>query len=461
MPRILTLLLLVLPLVGAETLERTLWYTGLIQGQPSASMQVSLYRQEDGSRRTLASTRILLNRTLGAQSVSIEVSEQQEMFEDASGKLTRFRIDQDQNGSVTSATGTVEGREVVATVSRLGRSDIQRIPIPEGVELLGIQSAQDLLASSDLAIGGSITNSGVVLLSGRVSIMETTADLLERRADGNLLFLTKTPVMPPFRTLLNAQGDLVKMEINLGFLSLILQPADGPVALAGAEISPTGIAKAAGSVPKGAAVERYRLGGAAAAIPGDSFQAVGDGVVTIRANSEPEDLAEPAPFLAKEPQFEIDDPDLVAWVREAEAAFAAQGKAHLAEMLRLRVRTHLSTKDLAMADGSALEAFRSRSGDCTEHANLLTAALRIAGIPARTEVGVVYATDFGGWVGHAWNSAYVDGRWIHLDSAYPGIQRSCYLKIATTTGDDPMGTAGAMAQAMVDLSGTAIEHLDD
>ncbi|MBA3683991.1 MAG: transglutaminase domain-containing protein, partial [Planctomycetes bacterium] len=108
---------------------------------------------------------------------------------------------------------------------------------------------------------------------------------------------------------------------------------------------------------------------------------------------------------------------------------------------------------------SALEAFRERRGDCTEHANLLCAALRIAGIQARTEVGVVFAAEFRGWVGHAWNSAWFDGAWHHLDSAYPGIERSCYLRLGSNSGG--AGTAAALAGAMAAFAGKTVETVGE
>ena len=105
-------------------------------------------------------------------------------------------------------------------------------------------------------------------------------------------------------------------------------------------------------------------------------------------------------------------------------------------------------------DASALETFRTRQGDCTEHATLLCAALRIAGTPARVEVGLVYAADYGGWVGHAWNQAYVDGRWVHLDSAYPGIPRSCYLGLGFADG---LGAGAALLVQLDRFIGRTLE----
>jgi transglutaminase-like putative cysteine protease len=54
----------------------------------------------------------------------------------------------------------------------------------------------------------------------------------------------------------------------------------------------------------------------------------------------------------------------------------------------------------------------TKSGDCNEHATLLTALLRAAGIPARISVGLVYMRE--GFFYHAWVEAYT-GEWITLD----------------------------------------------
>jgi len=62
---------------------------------------------------------------------------------------------------------------------------------------------------------------------------------------------------------------------------------------------------------------------------------------------------------------------------------------------------------------NALETLRNRVGDCNEHAVLLTALARAAGIPAEVEVGLVYHKDR--FYYHAWNVLYL-GRWITADS---------------------------------------------
>lgn len=94
-----------------------------------------------------------------------------------------------------------------------------------------------------------------------------------------------------------------------------------------------------------------------------------------------------------------------------------------AERLRVAVGRHIRDKGLASTFDTASEVVRSRSGDCTEHAVLLAAALRADGTPSRVAVGLVNAADRNGsgqrfqW--HMWTQGLVDGRWHDLDPTRP------------------------------------------
>jgi len=52
-------------------------------------------------------------------------------------------------------------------------------------------------------------------------------------------------------------------------------------------------------------------------------------------------------------------------------------------------------------------------GDCNEHAVLLAAFCRAAGIPAQVEAGLVFMK--GSFYYHAWNVIYL-GKWITVDA---------------------------------------------
>jgi hypothetical protein len=66
----------------------------------------------------------------------------------------------------------------------------------------------------------------------------------------------------------------------------------------------------------------------------------------------------------------------------------------------------------------ALSTLENREGDCNEHAVLLAALARAAGIPCRVEAGLVYLK--GRFYYHAWNLVYL-GRWITVDAVYNQI----------------------------------------
>jgi hypothetical protein len=78
---------------------------------------------------------------------------------------------------------------------------------------------------------------------------------------------------------------------------------------------------------------------------------------------------------------------------------------------------HIDRKNGSNGFDVASQVAVSRSGDCTEHAVLLTAVLRLFGYPARTVLGlyVQLATPVGAF-GHAWSEYHDGSRWVGLDA---------------------------------------------
>jgi hypothetical protein len=416
---------------------------------------------QDGGRSTVAEMAVVLRRPMGGKEFRIEIRQRQELTEDEAGHITRFRIDHDENGTRTAAVGTVEGGKALAEVAHLGRIEKQEIVLPEGVEVLGQMASQERMATAVAnAKEGempSLAFAGLELVSHRVALIRSTARFTGIEDDGNLRFTVTSDILPvPTTAVVTRRGDLVRMAVDLTLFKIEVRRAEGPVALLGAQVDAAGLVAAKGPSPKGAEVELYRIP-AVSTVAEDEFQSREGDVVAVRREAMPSALDDPAPYLAREPQLEIDDPQMRAWV---EGIAAGQtNKLDLAEALRLAVRSHITSRDLNTADGTALDTFRNRRGDCTEHANLLCAALRIAGIPARVDVGVVHSIDHGAWVGHAWVSAWIDGSWRHLDAAYPGVARSRYMRLGSSTGSDGAKTAGAMIAALAGMMGREIESL--
>ena len=442
----------------ADKLVTDQWFVGHINNQPSMTMHAVVLKKSDGTYSDRVETNIVLNRALGGVAIAFEVRDTQAYTISADGNIKGFTFDHVENGVTTAATGTVTGDQVAVSVLRLGRPTESTLTIPPGTKLLGQQAAQELLVKTSWKPGDKQQFGSLALIGNQVRIVTMTALHQVTAADGLMTFGVTMDLMPvPTTMTLKPNGDLMAMTMDMGFIKMAFAPSVGPVPLIGAELAPTGLVTAKGPAPAAGPLNHYRLP-KDATVPNDDFQHVEAGVVTTRSEAEPTPLADPALYLKVEPQLEIDDPQLKAWV-DALVARHQVAKPMLAERLRLAVRGYIVKKDLSVGDGSALETFRSRTGDCTEHANLLAAVLRIAGFPARVELGMVYAPDFAGWVGHAWNSAYIDDRWVHLDSAYPGIPRSCYLKLGTTSGGEWQNTGAAMLSGFSKIMGKEVETL--
>ena len=95
------------------------------------------------------------------------------------------------------------------------------------------------------------------------------------------------------------------------------------------------------------------------------------------------------------------------------AAGNEKNSLEVARKLEKWVYNYIRKKNLGTAFATAKEVLETRQGDCTEHAVLLAAMCRAAGIPSRVVAGLVYYRR--NFVGHMWTEAYT-GKWIPLDA---------------------------------------------
>ncbi len=206
---------------------------------------------------------------------------------------------------------------------------------------------------------------------------------------------------------------------------------------------------------------RYRLvldGAAPAALPPIAGQAV-EAADEAWLHVDPSGGSDRAPVdgdLAANRWLQSEHPELVA----LSAALAGRGGSARQRMRRLEagVGRHLAVKSLRIGYASALDAARLREGDCTEHALLLAALARAAGIPARVATGLAYAPSFGDrravFVPHAWVFAWTGTRWEGFDAALGGYGSG---HIALETGDgDPLNFASGIEL----LGRLSISHIE-
>ncbi|MBL8765868.1 MAG: transglutaminase domain-containing protein [Planctomycetes bacterium] len=118
-----------------------------------------------------------------------------------------------------------------------------------------------------------------------------------------------------------------------------------------------------------------------------------------------------AEYLEPNSFLQSDEPEILALAKEGIGDATDPWVA--AQRLEALVHRTISKKSMDVVFASALEVCRTKEGDCSEHAMLLGALCRAAGIPARVAMGLVYVGGIFG--GHAWTEVSIDGEWYGLD----------------------------------------------
>jgi hypothetical protein len=115
-------------------------------------------------------------------------------------------------------------------------------------------------------------------------------------------------------------------------------------------------------------------------------------------------------YLKPETGIESDHPAIIAAAR----AITGDGKGPLQKARGILEWVYGSIEKIpVLSVPSALEVLEKKVGDCNEHAFLVAALLRAAGLPARVCAGLVYKED--AFYYHAWNEVYL-GSWITMDA---------------------------------------------
>jgi transglutaminase-like putative cysteine protease len=182
-----------------------------------------------------------------------------------------------------------------------------------------------------------------------------------------------------------------------------------------------------------------------------------DGHVRVNvASGSPEDDGVEGDFLASVPLADTQDEEI--------KKFTAYGAGHKvgsdvrAEALRRAVNRHVNHKNLETAFASASETVRARTGDCSEHAVLLAAALRCDGIPARVVNGLIWSRRMSGgqpsaYVWHMWTQALIDGEWRDLDATLPATRPFHAAHLAVSVNDLSRASINTSSSEMLELMG--------
>lgn len=179
----------------------------------------------------------------------------------------------------------------------------------------------------------------------------------------------------------------------------------------------------------------------------------------------------PADFSPPSLPLKISDPEIARYLEptamaqsdsamikaSAEAIVAGESDSIVAaEKIVEAVFTGIEKKAGVRGSATATEVLQNAAGDCTEHAVLVVALMRAAGIPARVVDGIVMAShkDGSGVAGyHAWAEIWL-GRWIGVDATVGETGTSArYLQF----GIDEPGEIGSGGKMMRSIGKTKIE----
>lgn len=151
----------------------------------------------------------------------------------------------------------------------------------------------------------------------------------------------------------------------------------------------------------------------------------------------------------------LDDPELHTLLERSQAMQHPRTSKRAAK-LREFVSEFIENKGLNIGFATSYEICRKPEGDCTEHAVLLAALGRLAGIPTRVASGLAYLPYYDGQEDrmgyHMWTQFYMDGQWVDFDSAM-GESECSPTRIALATSSFKDGSTSEISFALWNLIG--------
>ena len=289
----------------------------------------------------------------------------------------------------------------------------------------------------------------------KLTVVEVT---LRRLADADALLVerrVRSSNQPTASVLqIDAAGHVVRESMRVGSIDLVLIESSEAEARAKNEVLDhvsQQIQKAPYRIPTKDMRAKIRYGfdnhGAAPLLPAGAGQRTWtDGPTTFiqvcaECALDPFELSADDRQRALQPTRWLQSED--ARLAHSAQSLAAGAQDDAAKMRRLTafVRRHMSVDRIDMLGyGTAIEAYSTRRGDCTEYAVLLAALGRAAGIPTRVAIGSVYARHFEGhrhvFVPHAWVQAWTGSGWQSFDAAI-GSFDSTHLAFAVSYDGSP------------------------
>jgi hypothetical protein len=343
--------------------------------------------------------------------------------------LSNFQFDLGSSLFKFTARGAVAGKKLTVRIGGPGEEKISVIALPDQPYLGG-------------GILESVGAAGLKTGEGRTFPVFDPASLGQRPVRVTLLGEEPLTIMGKSRQARKLSVDFMGMKqvawVALdgsvlreeGILGIALERVTRQEALAGLEGAVSADLTEIASIPSSKPIEgvaalkvlKIRLEG----LQEGSFFLDGDrqiyrnGVLTIRRESSPGASARSrgaagdlSAFLKSTPFIQSDHPKIRQ--KLAEIVRTGDPEEVMARKIVAWVHKNLEKRPV-LSVPNALETLENRIGDCNEHAVLLAAFARAAGLPAEVEAGVMYMR--GRFFYHAWNVFYLRDRngWVTADA---------------------------------------------
>ena len=439
--------------------ERDTWMN-ILQNERKIGFSHTLFRTETTGYRLNEVVQMRINTMGMIQDVSLKTKSwlnpdftlNRLDFEISSG---RFRF---------SVRGSVEGNTLKVTTESAGSRRSLDIPITEKLYLFN--GIMDAIAATDLKPGQKyVFNIFDPASMGQAAVIVEIIgeELVEIRGFNQ----SATKISLNFKGVsqlawIGKEGGVVKEK---GLLGISLVKTDRKEALAGLTIQSsqdlTKVASVASNVPlenvekmnilkvkiQGISSKNIQLNGGRQTFKEKVLTIQKEPLSGLAATLQPEMLtALEKIYLQPDPFVQSDHQKIQDLAKEILKDSPDATPLKKAEKLLGWVHTHIEKRPvLSLPD--ALSTLENRVGDCNEHAVLLAALARAAGIPTRIEAGLVYLK--GRFYYHAWNLMYL-GQWVTADSLFGQLPADVsHLRLATGSPSQQLDLMGVIGKVQL------------
>lgn len=443
--------------VATPVSEFDAWYTLSLSGTQAGWQHTT--DQIEGERRIRTSTEEM---TIGRANVEVTVTSQTIWTEDLKGHPVSMEWSQLMAGSPVKTTWTFHPDEIQITVVQGDRTSTSQQPAPK-IPWLTPSAAEELIAIRASAGAKEISWHTMLPDMGTKPVRQTMIRLSDEqlKVRGRVMTVSKWGVqiegLPvAMNTWLSSDWRPVMTAMQAPFGELRATLCSREEALAGSqtdapELFMSLFVKPVGelSLPASATSAVMRVStadGSPLMLPTEGAQSVKqtpDGsleLVVQLDGRQPLEGDVPEACTSSSAMIAADDEVVLELVRKATADLPADASAaQRAEAARAFVNGWIHRKGLATAFASASETARTRKGDCSEHAVLLSAMLRSMKIPSRVASGLVWVDGAEAFGWHMWTQGVIDGAWIDFDATLPSRYSVGHILVATSNLEDGDG----------------------